>query len=172
MKFIVSKVIFFFLIFNISQANENIRFININYIINNSDSGKILNNLIEKKNKKFTNELNKIGKSLEEKKNKIISQKNILKKEEFEKLIKEYDVEVKNFNEKRKKKTNELSNFTGKSKKKIIDLLNPLIKNYLQKESIQILLQKEKIIFGDEKLDITKEILDSFNNKHKNIKFE
>ena len=172
MKFLISKIIFFFLIVNISQANENIRFININYIVNNSDAGKVLNNLIEKKNKKFTDELNKIGKSLEEKKNKIISQKNILKKEEFEKLIKEYDVEVKNFNEKRKKKTNELSNFTGKSKKKIIDLLNPLIKNYLQKESIQILLQKEKIIFGDEKLDITKEILDSFNNKHKNIKFE
>ena len=172
MKFIVSKVIFFFLIFNISQANENIRFININYIINNSDSGKILNNLIEKKNKKFTNELNKIGKSLEEKKNKIISQKNILKKEEFEKLIKEYDLEVKNFNEKRKKKTKELNNFTTNTKKKMLDLLNPLIENYLQKESIQILLQKEKIIFGDEKLDITKDILDSFNSKHKSIKFE
>jgi len=134
--------------------------------------GKILNNLIEKKNKKFTNELNKIGKSLEDKKNKIISQKNILKKEEFEKLTKEYEVEVKNFNEKRKKKTNELSIFTAKSKKKMLDLLNPLIKDYLQKESIQILLQKEKIIFGDEKLDITKEILKKFNSKHKSIKFE
>ena len=104
MRFLISKIIFFFLIFNISNANENIRFININFIINNSDAGKTLNNLIEKKNKKFTNELNKIGKSLEEKKNKIISQKNILKKEEFEKLIKEYDIEVKDFNEKRKKK--------------------------------------------------------------------
>ena len=172
MKFLISKVIFFFLIVNFSQADENIRFININYIINNSDSGKILNNLIEKKNKKFTNELNKIGKSLEEKKNKIISQKNILKKEEFEKLIKEYDLEVKNFNEKRKKKTKELTNFTANSKKKMLDLLNPLIENYLQKESIQILLQKEKIIFGDEKLDITKDILDSFNSEHKSIKFE
>ena len=172
MKFLISKVIFFFLIVNFSQADENIRFININYIINNSDSGKILNNLIEKKNKKFTNELNKIGKSLEEKKNKIISQKNILKKEEFEKLIKEYDLEVKNFNEKRKKKTKEWTNFTANSKKKMLDLLNPLIENYLQKESIQILLQKEKIIFGDEKLDITKNILDSFNSKHKSIKFE
>ena len=172
MKFLISKIIFFFLIFNISNANENIRFININYIINNSDAGKILNNLIEKKNKKFTNELNKIGKSLEEKKNKIISQKNILKKDEFEKLIKEYDVEVKDFNEKRKKKTNELSNLNANSKKKMLDLLNPLIKDYLQKESIQILLQKEKIIFGDEKLDITKEILATFNSKHKSIKFE
>ena len=172
MKFLISKIIFFFLIVNISQANENIRFININFIVNNSDAGKILNNLIEKKNKKFTNELNKIGESLKEKKNKIISQKNILKKEEFEKLIKEYDIEVKNFNEERKKKTNELSNFTTKSKKKILDLLNPLITSFLQKESIQILLQKEKIIFGDERLDITKEILNSFNSKHKSIEFE
>ena len=172
MRFLILKIIFFFLIFNISHADEKIRFININYIVNNSDVGKKLNNLIEKKNKKFTDELNKIGKSLEEKKNKIVSQKNILKKEEFEKLIKEYDIEVKNFNQKRAKKTNELNNFTPKSKKKILDLLNPLIRNFLQNESIQILLQKEKIIFGDDKLDITKEILNVFNSKHKSVKFE
>ena len=172
MKFLVLKIIFFFLIFNISHADDKIRFININYIVNNSDVGKKLNNLIEKKNKKFTDELNKIGKSLEEKKNKIVSQKNILKKEEFEKLIKEYDVEVKNFNQKRAKKTNELNNFTTKSKKKILALLNPLIRKFLQNESIQILLQKEKIIFGDDKLDITEEILNIFNSKHKSVKFE
>ena len=172
MKFLTLKIIFFFLIFNISHADEKIRFININYIVNNSDVGKKLNNLIEKKNKKFTDELNKIGKSLEEKKNKILSQKNILKKEEFENLIKEYDVEVKNFNQKRAKKTNELNNFTTKSKKKILALLNPLIKKFLQNESIQILLQKEKIIFGDDKLDITEEILNIFNSKHKSVKFE
>ena len=58
------------------------------------------------------------------------------------------------------------------SKKKIIDLLNPLITNYLQKESIQLLLQKDKIIFGDDKLDITKEILKIFNEKHSKISFE
>ena len=33
------------------------------------------------------------------------------------------------------------------------------------------LLQKDKIIFGDDKLDITGEILKIFNNKHKKIKF-
>ena len=57
-------------------------------------------------------------------------------------------------------------------KKKILDLLNPLIKDYLQNQSIQILLQKEKIIFGDERLDITQEILKTFNNKHKSVNFE
>ena len=51
-------------------------------------------------------------------------------------------------------------------------MLNPLITNYLQKESIQLLLQKDKIIFGDDKLDITKEILKIFNEKHSKISFE
>ena len=57
-------------------------------------------------------------------------------------------------------------------KKKIIDLLNPLITNYLKKESIQMLLQKDKIVFGNDTLDITKEILKLFDDKHKKIQFE
>ena len=57
-------------------------------------------------------------------------------------------------------------------KKKIIDLLNPLITNYLKKESIQMLLQKDKIVFGNDTLDITKEILKLFNDKHEKIQFE
>ena len=50
--------------------------------------------------------------------------------------------------------------------------MNPIITDYLRKESIQILLQKDKIIFGDEKLDITEEILKIFNDKHKKLNFE
>ena len=57
-------------------------------------------------------------------------------------------------------------------KKKKIDLLNPLITTYLKNESIQLLLQKDRIIFGDDKLDITKDILKIFDDKHKKIKFE
>ena len=72
----------------------------------------------------------------------------------------------------KKKKTDEFNNFSINSKKKIIDLLNPLITNYLKKESIQILLQKDKIIFGDDKLNITKNILKLFDDKYKKIKFE
>ena len=72
----------------------------------------------------------------------------------------------------KKKKTDEFNNFSINSKKKIIDLLNPLITNYLKKESIQILLQKDKIIFGDDKLNITQDILKLFDDKYKKIKFE
>ena len=91
MKFLLVKLIFFFSLIGTSFSNENIRWININFIINNSDAGKNLNEIIDDKNKKISSELNKIGKTLEEKKNKIVSQKNILKKEEFDNLVKNYD---------------------------------------------------------------------------------
>ena len=172
MWFFFRKIIIFFLFINYTHASDSLKFVDINFIVNNSISGKNLNQIIENKNKKIKNELNNSRKNLEEKKNKIISQKSILKKDELDKLVKNYEKEIKKFNEVRKKKTDEFNNFSINSKKKIIDLLNPLITSYLKKESIQILLQKDKIIFGDDKLDITEEILELFNDKHKKIKFE
>ena len=172
MKFFLAKIFFLFIFLGISNANENIRFININYIVKNSEVGKTLNKIIEDKSKKITSELNNLGKKIEDKKNKIISQKNILKKEEYEKLVKTYDDEVIKYNNIRKKKNEDFNQFRLNSQKKIIEALNPIIANFLKKESVQILLQKEQIIFGDNKLDITEKILEIFNDKHKKIKFD
>ena len=151
MKFFFAKIFFIFLLAGISNANENI---------------------IDNKSKKITSELNDMGKKIENKKDKIISQKNILKKEEYEKLLKSYDEEVKKFNNIRKKRNEDFNKFRINSQKKILETLNPIITAFLKKESVQILLQKEQIIFGDNKLDITEEILKIFNDKHKKIKFE
>ena len=172
MKFFFTKIFFIFLLAGISNANENIKFININYIVNNSEAGKALNKIIDNKSKKITSELNDMGKKIENKKDKIISQKNILKKEEYEKLLKSYDDEVKKFNNIRKKRNEDFNKFRINSQKKILETLNPIITAFLKKESVQILLQKEQILFGDNKLDITEEILKIFNDKHKKIKFD
>jgi len=172
MKFFFATIFFVFSLIGTLNANENIRFININYIVNNSEAGKSLNEIIEKKSKKIVLELDDLSKKIENKKEKIISQKNILKKEEYEKLVKIYEDEVKKYNNIRKKKNDDINKFKINSKNKIVQKLNPIIKSFLEKESIQILLQKEKIIFGDDKLDITKEILKIFNNNHKKLKFD
>ena len=172
MKFFFSLLISFFLFIGSSLADESIRFININYIVNNSDAGVSLNKIIKNKTKKIESDLKDLAQKIEEKKNKIVSQKNILKKEDLDNLVKVYENEVQKFNEIRKKMRDEFNSFNIKSKKKIIDLLNPLITNYLKKESIQMLLQKDKIVFGNDTLDITKEILKLFDDKHKKIQFE
>ena len=172
MKYFLVKIFLLFILIGSSNANENIRFININYIVKNSEAGKTLNKIIENKSKKITSELNDLGKKIETKKEKIISQKNILKKDEYEKLLKNYEEEVKKFNNIRLKKNEDFNIYRMNSQKKIIEALNPLITAFLKKESVQILLQKEQIIFGDKELDITEEILKIFNDKHKKIKFD
>ena len=118
MKIIIFKVIFFFLFLGISNANVNLRFVDINYIVNNSNVGKSLNQLIKSKNNTVTQELNKIKKTLNKKKEKIITQKNILKEDEFNKLVIDYENDVKKFDELRKNKTNDFNNFRINSKKK------------------------------------------------------
>ena len=172
MKFFFVNIFILFFLLGSSNANENIRFININYIVKNSEAGKALNKIIDSKSKKITIELNDLGKKIENKKNKIVSQKNILKKEEYEKLVKTYEDEVKRFNSIRIKKNEDFNKYRINSQKKIIEALNPIITAFLKKESVQILLQKEQIIFGDKELDITEKILRIFNDKHKKIKFD
>ena len=172
MRLFYSLILFFFLFSGISQSNETIKFIDINYIVNNSDAGKSLNKIIESKTKTIETEIRNLAKKLEDKKNKIVSQKNILKKEEFDKLVLNYEKELKSFENFRKKKNGDFNKFRIESSKKILDLLNPIITNFLKNESIKILLQKEKILFADDELDITKEILEQFNKQHKKIKFE
>ena len=48
------KVIIFLFIFNINAADaeDNIAFIDLNYIMNNSTAGKLINNFINEKKKK------------------------------------------------------------------------------------------------------------------------
>lgn len=171
MKLIIYKLIFFFLFIGFSEANENIRFVDINFIVNNSKIGKSLNKIIDNKNKQITSELNSLKVELEKKKEKIVSQKNILKEEEFKKLVTKYEKEVKEFNETRKKKTKDFNSFRINSKKKILDVLNPLMIKFLENKSISILLQKDNILFGNKSLDITNDILKIFDEKHKTMKF-
>ena len=172
MRFFFGKIIIFFLFLSCAEASNNLRFVDINYIVNNSNVGKSLNQLIKSKNNTVTQELNKIKKTLNKKKEKIITQKNILKEDEFNKLVIDYENDVKKFDDLRKNKTNDFNNFRINSKKKILNALNPLMTNFLEKQSISILLQKDNVLFGNKELDITKEILKIFDDKHKTMKFE
>jgi len=71
MRLIYSLILFFFLFSGISQSNETIKFIDINYIVNNSDAGKALNKIIESKTKTIETDIQNLAKKLEDKKKKL-----------------------------------------------------------------------------------------------------
>ena len=46
-------------------------------------------------------------------------------------------------------------------------VLNPLLTSYVEKNEITLVIEKKNILIGIKTLDITKEILDIFNNETK-----
>ena len=74
-------IIIFFLTINLnntSYANEKIVYLNVNYVFSNSISGKEANKSFENKVKNLQNEVNKFTKNINDEKDKLVKQKNIL----------------------------------------------------------------------------------------------
>ena len=90
---------FFFLMF-VTQlnANEKIVFIDINFIFNNSEAGKKLQNEILEKNDQINNEINKFKIDIENKKKKLLAQKNVMSVEEYNKKVSTLEKQVQEMN--------------------------------------------------------------------------
>ena len=91
-------LIFFFILATQLNANEKIVFIDINFIFNNSDAGKDLQNKISQKNDKINNEINKFKIDIENKKKKLLAQKNVMSVEEYNKKVNALDKQIQEMN--------------------------------------------------------------------------
>ena len=166
---------FFILIFfwniNLSYANENIFYIDINYILENSIVGKSINTQIKKIQNKENENFKIEEKKLIEKEKKLISQKNILDEKQF-KI--ELDKHKKNLSNYRNQKKDFIDNLNKKKTdylKIVLNSLNPIISKYVEENEISLVLQKKNIIVAKKELDITIKILELLDNKLKKIEF-
>ena len=158
-------LIFIVYLFNITflHSAENIVFLDIDYVLNNSNLGKSIYIELEKLNKENITKLNAKEKIIKEKQNIINKTKNVTTKEKLEKDIILFNKEVEQYKiEKKKiledfklKKNKELDNFLIK--------INPIIQEYMKSNSIDIILEKNQIFIGNKNKDITNEIIDLIN---------
>ena len=77
--------------------------------------------------------------------------------------------ELKNkINKFRKDKNLILKKFNDKKNKNInsfIKSIDPIIKDYMKTESIEMLIERKNIVIGDKKLDITQDIIKKINSE-------
>ena len=64
-----------------------------------------------------------------------------------------------------------LNDMKVKNTKKILEFLNPIITNYVEKNSISLVIPKKNIIIGQKKLDITEKIIKLLNDQKKSLNF-
>ena len=158
---------FFFLIFffnfNTSYSSEKIAFIDLDFVLKNSNIGKSILEDIEKLNNKNINELKKKESELKKNEEEILPKKNILSEEEYKKEVDLLKAKIQKY---KLLKDEMVSNFQKKkqiSLKKFFDQITPIIQNYMDENSINILLDRKNVFIGKTDSDITDSIIEKIN---------
>ena len=167
------SILLIFIIFlpfsSYSLASNIIAYIDMDQILNNSNVGKNAVSDLENNHRKKLQNFKKIEESLKKKERNIISQKNILSNEEYEKKINNLRIEVRNYRNDRKKSLDTLTEKRIEISQKFLKKINPLIAEYAKEKSISLIIQKKNIVMGKTELDITSEIMDLIDKKIKKI---
>ena len=166
-KYILILLFFFFSITSLN-ASEKIAFIDVDYLLNNSDLGQIIFKELESVNNENIKKLSQKEKVIKQKKDAINKTKNISSKEQLEKDILNFNKDVEKF---RLEKDTILKDFKLLKERKLDNFLkqiNPLIQEYMRKNSIDIVLEKKQIFIGSSSVEITKDIIKLINESANN----
>ena len=164
-------ILIFFLLISPTLSNETIpvKYIDLNFIINESNVGKKIKEKILSDGEKLKSEHKKLEKKLENKKDEILSKKNILSKEDFENEVNKHQKNVDNYHAKQKQDLEKLGKKNLEMSKNFMAKVDKIIMSYAKENSIDLLLKRETLIVSNSKLDITKDILAEVNNTIKKI---
>ena len=157
----------FFTFINASISEENIAFVNVDYLIQNSNIGKKLLANINDKDKKNLDNLQKKNKILQDLESSIKKKKNIISEEAYNKEVISFKKKFQEFSKEKNKIIKEFNIFKKKEIENIFKKINPIINDYMEENSVNLLLDSKNIFMGAKKLNLTEDILKKINNELK-----
>jgi len=162
-------LILIILIFNVSFANSNdqIAFFDLDLVIKKSNIGIKTLEKINKLNNENIQKLKINENELKKQESEIKKKENILSSEE---LKKEISLLQNNLNKFRKDKDTMVSNFNKNKNielENLFKLINPIIQNFMEKNSINILIERKNVFLGKINSDITSDLINLINKEIK-----
>ena len=159
------SIVIFILFVGISNSysDQKIAFVDLDFILANTNAGKAILNELKDLNSQNIKKLKLKEDELKQKEEEIKKKRNIITEEEFNKDIKLLKDKIKIF---RDEKNKMVTNFNKKKNEKIQNLfkqMNPIIQAYMDQNSIDILLDRKNVYIGNIGSDITKNIIDEIN---------
>ena len=160
-------IIIFLAFINTSISKENIAYVNVDYLIQNSNIGKKLLADINDKDKKNLDNLKKKNKILQDLESSIKKKKNVISDEAYNKEVIDFKKKFQEFSKEKNKIVKEFNIFKKKEIEKIFTKINPIINKYMEENSINLLFDSKNIFMGTKKLNLTEDILKKINNEFK-----
>tara|TARA_Y100000741_G_C18137251_1_gene511615 strand:+ start:347 stop:874 length:528 start_codon:yes stop_codon:yes gene_type:complete len=166
---------FFFIIFilllsnNLLKAEDKVAYIDIDFILTTTLSGKSLLDNLKKEEQLKVNEFKERDKRFKNDENKILAKKNLVSKEEVSKEMKSLQIKFEKYKENKNKEINELKKKRNRNIMNFLNLINPIIEKYMADNSIYMLLDKKNVFIASKNYDITNKLIELINNQIKTV---
>ena len=164
---LILVIIILFSFINASISKENIGFVNVDYLIQNSNIGKKLLANINDKDKKNLDNLKKKNQILQDLESSIKKKKNVISDEAYNKEVIDFKKKFQEFSKEKNKIVQEFNIFKKKELENIFKKINPIINDYMEENSVNLLFDSKNIFMGAKKLNLTEDILKKINNELK-----
>ena len=167
----INKLLVLFLVVFLYQQplKAETYFLDFKSILNNSDAGKKANKSLKDQLDQGIKKLKDREKQLQKEEKDIIQQKKVLSPEDYKKKISGLRSKVSTLQKDRNSILETVAKKRRNARQQLIDAINPIMKSYMNKKKIKLVLDKKSILLGDDKLDITNDIMKQLNNKLKTI---
>ncbi len=164
-KIIFLTTIIFFLNLNLVQSNDKVFFVNLDLLIKETNVGKLILKDIEQLNEKNILQLKKKENELKSLDSEIKKKQNIISKDEFDKEVNRLKQNIQKFNNLKNRLVSEIENKKNKELKEFFIKISPVIQNYMDNNSIDILLDQKNVFMSKKSSDITATLIEEINKK-------
>ena len=170
-KYLLSFVLILFFSMNISLAfAEKIVYIDMDKIMQISKAGKNAISKINDQKKKDVSKFQKIEKELKSREEDLITKKNVISADEFNKKLENLSKEINNYRTLRQQAIDLSTKSRLNASADFAEKIKPILADYASENNIDMIIQKKNIIMGKTDLDITNEILKIVDKKINKLK--
>ena len=131
-KSLILTIAIFFTFINVSISKESIAFVNVDYLIKNSNIGKKLLANINDKDKKNLDNLKKKNKILQDLESSIKKKKNVISEEAYNKEVIDFKKKFQEFSKEKNEIVKEFNIYKKSEIENIFKKINPIINNYME----------------------------------------
>ncbi len=158
MKTLILIVIIFFLN-TLNSFADNTYFIDFNKVLNSSKPGSEAQKKLQAKLKSESEKFQKIETDIKKEESDIISQKKILSPEQYQEKIESLRKKVADLQLNKQTSFDSVAKSRNESRETLLKAINPIIQKYMENNNIRVIFDKNSIILGDVKLEITDQII-------------
>ena len=160
-------VLLFFLFTSTSFSNEPVAYIDIDFILKNSNIGKKSLEKINTQNDKNIQDLKKKEKILKDLEIEIASKKNVISKEAFDKEVIIFRKNIDQFKTEQQKIIKNFNDYKKNEIDKVFQIISPIINSYMETNSVKILFDAKNIFMARNDLNLTNDLLEAINKEAK-----